>query len=295
MKEKPNVLVVAGTTTDIIGGHERTGGSAYYITQALYLLGIKPTVITNSPKLTASLGNKARILAPSKGSDIVYKINYLDSGERELTLLKSSVIPVLDLISSHALENPDLVIVSPVDNEIRLEDLTTLLNFDAPTVIDLQGFVRKINRDGKIVNNPGLFRELAYLLVNENVIVRGERSEFPPECRGKQIIQCSGKYGITLVQTSGTGPIYFSTAEGTGCVMNPLVRAKGDDVGSGDIFTAILAYMVLISDLKEAVATASVASTLKILRGKLPWFTFNEIMSLKDEVMKTLRCGDELE
>ncbi len=295
MKEKPNVLVVAGTTTDIIGGHERSGGSAYYITQALYLLGIKPIVLTNSPKLAASFRNKAKILAPPKGSDIVYEINFHDSGKRELTLLKSSVIPVRDLVASHAVEDPDLIIVSPVDNEIRLEDLITLLNFDAPTVIDLQGFVREIKLNGKIVNNPDLFHKLANSLANENVILRGERSEFPLECRGKRIAECSSKYGITLVQTSGSGPIYFSTAEGIGCVMNPLVRAEGDDVGSGDVFTAVLAYMILIGNLKDAVATASVASTLKILRGNLPWFTFNEVMSLKDEVMKTLRCGDELE
>ena len=285
-----NVLIIAGTTIDYINGNRRIGGSAYYMGAALAHFNVKPKIITNSCILMNHLKGVAEVICPNNGDEIVFELTLLEDGTRKLKLKHPARIPVSELLPHYLTKESVVTVLSPVNSELSMDVIDSLIMRSSLSVIDVQGFVRKVDDHGWVTNDLELFHELASRVRGLNVVIRGEVSEFPEECRAEGLAACAKEYKVILVQTSGPGPIYYSRPSGDFCVMRPLNGVEGVAVGSGDVFTAVLAYSLLDKGLDDAVATASVAATLKTLRDKPPWFNGLELMILKQKVLSTKSC-----
>jgi len=296
MVEKDNYLVIGGTSSDIINEKRRLGGSAYYASLALIHLNVKPTTITNSPILNKVFGGSAKILTPPNGSEIIYKIRE-NRGNRELKLIspapKNLLRPLEEYVSNNFLR-VDGVIISPIAHEIGVRDLRKLMDYlEVIAVgIDIQGFVRSFGEDGSVKISYEGFHNLinSFNCFGKKCFLKGDINEFPPSCRGVNIRNCvrEGFEGI-IIQTNAKYSLHvYDSISKEFFTLRPLPGINGDEVGTGDVFTAVLTYFLTRDEsLIQAVAKASVAGGLKAARPNPPWFTLHELEVLEEKVSTT--------
>ena len=295
MKEE-KVLLVAGTTKDYVNGKLRIGGSAYYALTALSHIDVETIVLTNSTFLRRVCGKRGRhiIITPNPGFDIIYEITLPgESGERDLRL-RSKVRAFSDLISnvtkSGILDDVKSALISPVAQEIKVNDVILIAKYVPHVIVDIQGLVRMFDAEGRVWIDHNLSREVIRKLRNENLVIRGEISEFPPECRGPALVNCIEGGRARAVQTMGEGPIYLAYPDGRLCIANALDHAYGDDIGAGDVFSSIVALHLHSHELRYAVAAGTAASFLRIARSRIPWFSHKELYVLSKKVLEWMRC-----
>ncbi len=294
MEEK--VLLVAGTTKDYVNGRLRIGGSAYYALTALSHIDVEAIVLTNSSFLRRICGKRGRhvIITPNPEFDIIYEITLPgESGERNLRL-RSEVKAFSDLISrvidDGVLDGVKSALISPVAQEITVNDVVLIAKHVPYVIVDIQGLVRMFDREGRVWVDYNLSREVIRKLRNEDIVIRGEISEFPPECRGPALVRCVEGGKARAVQTMGKGPIYVAYPDGRLCIANALDHAYGDDIGAGDVFSSIIALHLHNHNLKYAVAAGTAASFLRIARSRIPWFSRRELYVLSKKVLEWMRC-----
>ncbi|MGC8555557.1 MAG: hypothetical protein ACP5NG_00855 [Conexivisphaera sp.] len=265
------VVVLATSTRDVVGGSERLGGPAFFVGTALHLLGSEALVITNAGRVADALGRLEGISVSVAGSDeTVFSIEVDQEGGRILRLLRRS--------SMRSVELPDRgpFIISGTMGEIPI-GLVEEAASRGPALVDVQGFVREADEGGEVRNSPDLMRDLMRRLRGSGVLLRGERYEFPPECRGEKLVDCSEDNDVDLVMTDAENPFYAAVG-GAAYRGHPIGGLHGEPIGLGDVFTAALGYYMYSVglDLARSAALSSAAATLK-LRGKHPWFTPVEV------------------
>ncbi len=289
-------MVIGGTSVDIIEGEKRIGGSAYYSSMALISLGAYPTLITNTHMLDVLFRGVADIIAPSEGREIIYLLSYKGSF-RTLRAIRSSLISLDKLIKGRELRG-DALIISPILNEISVNDLGTLAklsrNFKL-TALDLQGFVRVVREEGCIVNDVSRsYNVLSSLKEFEGpVVVRGEIGEYPEECRGSSLVRCAQYLPKALyLQTAGPRDVLvYDGASDRLCKFTPLPNILGDETGAGDIFLAVVAYYLSTGDgIVDAIAKGISASGLKTARPNTSWFTEYELNIISEKVKGSRQC-----
>jgi len=294
--EEEKVLLVAGTTKDYVNGELRIGGSAYYALTALSHIDVETIVLTNSSFLRRVCGKRGHhvIITPNPGFDIVYEITLPEeSGERDLRL-RSEVKTFSDLINEiiddDALNGVKSALISPVAQEITVDDVKIIAKRIPHVIVDIQGLVRMFDPEGRVWIDHNLSREIIRKLRDEDIVIRGEISEFPPECRGPALVRCVEGGKAKAVQTMGEGPIYVAYPEGRLCIANALDHAYGDDIGAGDVFSSITALHLHNHELRYAVAAGTAASFLRIARSRIPWFSRKELHVLSKKVLEWMRC-----
>ncbi len=294
--EEEKVLLVAGTTKDYVNGKLRIGGSAYYALTALSHIDVETIVLTNSSFLRKICGKRGRhvIITSNPEFDIIYEITLpRESGQRDLRL-RSEIKAFSDLISkvidNGALDSVKSALISPVAQEITVDDVILIAKHVPHVIVDIQGLVRMFDPKGRVRIDHNLSREVIRKLRKEDIVIRGEISEFPPECRGPALVRCIEGGRARAVQTMGEGPIYVAYPDGRLCIANALDHAYGDDIGAGDVFSSIVALHLQGHDLKYAVATGTAASFLRIARSRIPWFSRKELYILSKKVLVWMRC-----
>ncbi|GEM_PF-565375 len=289
------VLLIAGTTQDIVNGslNPRIGGSAYYALTALTHIDVHATVVTNTSYIRRVCGRYGhhRILTPSPEFNIVYEISLRDGADRELRLrseLRTMSAKIEELIND-GLGSFDAVLISPVAREITARDVARVAEEFENVVVDIQGLVRAFDSDGRMWIDHNLSRDVIRRLRDYDIVIRGEISEFPPECWGPSLIRCVEGHRAKAIQTMGEGPIYIAYPDGRVFMTNALSHAHGDDIGAGDVFSSILTTYLPKGTLREAVAVATAASFLKIVRSRIPWFSLHEVLVISEKVLGRMR------
>ncbi len=289
------VLLIAGTTKDYVNNVLRIGGSAFYALTSLTHLGVEATVITNTSYLMKVCRRYGlhKIITPNPEFNIVYEITLPKGmGERDLRLktpVRTLSEKVMDVLNDDS-EDADAVLISPVAQEVTISDILAVVNRYDNVVVDIQGIVRRFDSEGRMSIDPGVSREVISKLRRYDLIIRGEISEFPPECRGPALVKCVEGFRAKAIQTMGEGPIYIAYPDGKLCIANALSHAYGDDIGAGDVFSSVLVAYLPSHDLLEAVAVATAASFLRIARSRLPWFSPHEIRVIGEKVLDRMRC-----
>ena len=295
--EDYNYLVVGGTSFDIVDGGKRLGGSAYYAVLALIHLGVKPVVITNSPALSKVFKDAALVIAPPQGSEIIYEIKEFSTG-KALKLIKCSPTGLSKLIKNPLLNETRRInglVLSPIACELSINDLSKLENLFAKSDVvgvDIQGFVREFKDDGVVEINHEMFYELVDALkhLGKKFFLKGDIMEYPQTCYGRGVGNCvSDDYEGLIIQTNAGGSLYvYDGRNKKSFSLKPLPEIHGGEIGTGDIFTAVLTYMLSKGEnLLQALSKASVAGGLKVARQSPPWFTLPELDLLKDKVELT--------
>ncbi len=289
------VLLIAGTTQDFVNGssNPRIGGSAYYALTALTHIDVHATVITNASYISRVCRRYShhRIVTPDPEFNIVYEISLGDGVGRELRLksgLRTMSAKIEELIND-GVGSFDAVLISPVAREITVEDVARVAEKFSNVVVDIQGLVRSFDGSRRVWVDYGLSREVIKALRDYEIVIRGEISEFPPECWGPSLVKCVEGHRAWAVQTMGEGPIYIAYPDGRVFMTNALSHAYGDDIGAGDVFSSILTMYLPKGTLREAVAVATAASFLKIVRSRIPWFSLHEILVISEKVLGRMR------
>lgn len=276
------LTAILSSTKDIISGYVVPGGPAYYCTLGLYFLGLTDFKVLTTSGLTYDVIRRLGIcVIPVGVGETVFAIDLSDG--RSLKLINKSLIN-LDLVNRWL--DRDLMI-SLTAGEFPLESLSDVIS-GRRAVIDVQGFIRR-DISGFIVNDYGRFWRLCRL-ISKKSILRGEATEFPPECRGSNVLRCATEFKVSLIVTNASDEIYFSTYDGFGGVLRPPNGITGISIGSGDVFTAVFTYnyLILNHDFIESIAMASTAATLK-LRASTPWYTLNEVEGIYRKVLKSFK------
>ncbi len=281
MQKRP-ITLVATSTRDFVLGSERIGGPAFFAGIALHLLGAEAVILTVEGKAAGRLRRLPGIeVRAVKGREAIFSID-VDGRDRTLKALES---PELEPELPADCGGP--YVISGTLGEISLE-LVERAASRGTTIVDVQGFARALADGGRVVNSADRVREIMARLRGSGVILRGEKYEFPPECRGESIAECSERYRLDLIVTDSGDPFYAALG-GHLYVGHPIQGLDGEPIGLGDVFTAALCnYMCSEGmSIEESLARASAAATLK-MRDKQPWFTPLEVEEAARKV-KVLR------
>ncbi|MEM2007031.1 MAG: hypothetical protein QXG17_04405 [Sulfolobales archaeon] len=286
------LVVIAASTLDYIARGVHLGGPAYYIGVTLSHLGSHALLVTTRSAVSRYLGKLSHYLDVMEAGfgETVFEIGLHESGDRSLRVLKQSFFEVETLVK--AVKNFSLALISTTYSELDPRYLVELVR-GRDVVVDIQGFVRKVSEHGKIVHDSQKVFEVGkYLETSRWSIVRGEKEEFPRECWATPL-ECMERLRSDVVITDGEKPFKVSSYRDR-CLYEiaPPQGFYGESVGLGDVFTAVLTHYMFIEKLEllDAVAIASSAAALK-LRGKLPWFTTQELETLKGKVsVKRVTC-----
>jgi len=285
--------IIGNLTVDLIGDSVRGGGPGYYAGLAIATLGDKAVLIGNVgrdyPKeeinrlqeynvdlsLLNLVNRSTRFRIEYHGSQ--RKLILADQGE----LIEESVIPWNDLASS-------ITIISPVINEISLNLLKRILRRSNYVTIDLQGFVRYTDHEGVI---SYYWSEEFNEIISSSLIVHASEEEVrglssdPVEAANKLLDMGAEYVAVTMgVRGSIVGwdnEVYH---------IPPMGVFHGDPTGAGDVYLAV-ATVALTRNMSalEAFTLATVASGLRVLRGKPPWYSKEQLFSEAQKIMNYIR------
>lgn len=280
------LAVVAASTLDYVAGEVRLGGPAYYIATAFQYLGSQALLLTTRSSVSRYLSELNQLMGviEAGSGETVFEIELRKNGDgRVLRVLRRSRFDMEILVK--AVRKCDSVLISTTYDELDPKDLVELTR-GRKVVVDIQGFVREVDRYGKVVLDPRKVFEVGkYLDGSTWRIIRGEREEFPIEC-WVDPLKCAEKLRADIIMTDGARPLTVFTYRDR-CLyeVEPPPGFYGEPIGLGDVFTAVLAHHLFVEkfELLEAAVMASAAAALK-LRGRHPWFTVQELDALKRKV-----------
>jgi len=155
------------------------------------------------------------------------------------------------------------ILAGPVLGELRPDVLTAPRK--APLLVDMQGFLRHIDRQGRVYLKPGSSAETA---LRHADIVKLNRSEaeavLGPIDDFRRAADDLHAYGAACVLITCGGRGAF-LSDRSGCLRLPAVAVEVvDSTGAGDVFAAafLLGYLQSRGDLAESGRFAAVAAAL---------------------------------
>ena len=269
------------------------GGSVSFCSLALrtYTRDAKISIISHIGKLNFNnslldkIKNKnidLRGIKYSKVKNTNFILDYFDHA-RTLTLKSRSPNLNFNDIPIEFLNNPpDIFVLVPLFNEISYEYVSLILNQfpKAYISIDLQGFIRKIDEDGKVVyiyDNEIISNMKKIIdLIGDRVILKGSEEEmnlFAGECDDfeKVMIHCNqyDNTGIFIMTLGEKGSLLTRKGERTLKIPAFKPRRVVDETGAGDVYFSIFLYEFIRSDksweaVKNAAYFASAAASFLI-------------------------------
>ncbi|MEE9377808.1 MAG: PfkB family carbohydrate kinase [Candidatus Lokiarchaeia archaeon] len=284
------------------------GGSVSYCTLALrtYTLDVNIGIISHIGKINFNnslldkIKNKNIDLRGIKYSEVKntnFVLDYFDH-TRTLTLksrspnLNFSDIP-LEFLNNH----PDIFVLVPLCNEISYEYVSLILNHfpKAYIGIDLQGFIRKIDENGKVayIYDNEIISNMKKIinLIGDRLILKGSEEEMnllAGECDDfeKVMVHCSNyeNNGIYIMTLGEKGSML--TKKGEQILKIPAFEPRNvvDETGAGDVYFSIFFYEFIHSDKswksieKAAYLASSAASFLVEKKGPVGFETKKAVL-----------------
>ncbi|MBD3195963.1 MAG: hypothetical protein GF317_12955 [Candidatus Lokiarchaeota archaeon] len=206
----------------------------------------------------------------------------LDYYNHSRTLKLQSRCPDLefnDIPEEFIEKKPDVIVLVPLCNEIAMKYLSNIVKKFPNTYIgiDLQGFIRLIDNDGKVLliydkeNIENLYKIIE--LIGDKLILKGSEQEMKILSGKKDwteimehFKQFNGLYIMTL-NSSGS----MISKRGEKIIKIPAFKPKkvSDETGAGDVYFAVFLYEFLKGEktwenIKEAGYLASAAASFEI-------------------------------
>ncbi len=297
-KNHPSIIFTGHFAIDNIIRFKRLnkpslGGSVSYCTLALsnYTQDAKIGIISHIGKLNFNnslldkIKNKKIDLRGIKYSQVKNTKFVLDYFDHSRTLTLKSKSPNLDFkdIPLEYLNNPpDIFVLVPLCNEISYEYVAQILkNFsDAYIGIDLQGFIRKIDEDGKVtyIYENEIISNMKKIidLIGDRLILKGSEEEMnliAGECDDfeKVMIHCNNydNNGIYIMTLGEKGSMLTKKGEKILNIPAFEPRRVVDETGAGDVYFSIFLYEYIHSDkswesIEKAAYLASAAASFLV-------------------------------
>lgn len=269
------------------------GGSVTYCSLALktYIKDVKIRILSHIGNLNFDM----KMLDPLKNHNIdllgvkyseVENTNFIleyFNHSRVLTLKsKSPNLEIKDIPTEYLKNPPDIIVFVPLCNEISYEYIKQILiKFPNSYVgIDLQGFLRKIDQNGKVsytYDESNILNVTKIIdLIKDKLILKGSEEEmklftnnytdFYEIMNYFKIFDSNGIYIMTLGEE---GSMIYN--KDNGILEIPAFRPKriSDETGAGDVYFSIFLYEFLQSkkswkDIKNAAYLASAAASFLV-------------------------------
>ncbi len=248
------------------------GGSVSFCSLALrkYTNNVKISIISHIGKLNFNdslldkIKNKEIDLAGITFSQVKNTNFVLDyfNHTRNLTLKSRSPNLEFNEIPLKFFQNPpDVFVLVPLCNEISYEYVSQILKRFPETYIgiDLQGFIRKIDQNGKVnyVYDKEILINLEKIveLIGDRLILKGSEEEMrliAGQCEEfEEIMNYCYEYknnGIYIMTLGEKGSML--TKKGEKILKIPAFKAKKviDETGAGDVYFSIFLYEFIHSD-----------------------------------------------
>ncbi|MFW9876924.1 MAG: PfkB family carbohydrate kinase [Candidatus Thorarchaeota archaeon] len=269
------------------------GGSVSYCSLALstYDQEAKIGIISHVGKLNFNnsllkkIKNKnidLRGIKYSRVKNTNFVLDYFDHA-RTLTLKsRSPNLNFKDIPIEYLNNPPDIFVLVPLCNEISYEYVEQILQKfpDAYIAIDLQGFIRKIDKDGKVeyIYENELISNMTKIiyLIGDKLILKGSEEEMNLlagvyDDYEKIMTHCN-KYnnkGIYIMTLGEKGSMIIKKGEKILNIPAFKPRRVLDETGAGDVYFSIFLYEFMHSDkswraVREAAYLASSAASFLI-------------------------------
>jgi 1D-myo-inositol 3-kinase len=250
-----NVVVVGHITHDDYGDSILPGGSAYYTSGAYFGLGANVRLVTSVGKdfLFKEVFEGLEVFNSVAEKTTTFKNYYPPNGPRIQKCLSQAELISPDLFPKDF--DIDILHLAPVISEINIKKWAESLN-PRLVVIGLQGFLRKINKDGDVMpaewhpdKSESDFIDMLFL------------SEEDLAGHSHLLFELQKKFQF-IALTKGRGG---STIYSNGKIINVGIyeTIETDPTGAGDIYSAAFAYSrttgcSVITSAKHASAAASI-------------------------------------
>ena len=278
-----HIVIIGGLTIDELYRREellayKPGGGVYYISNILSELGIQHEVITITGEdypdrwISEYLKTEYNRIIHFKIhglKSIRFKNIYLDN--RRLQYVDGGGYKISQEHISNVLDRPaknsdSIIVVSPVFNEVDPYLIMNLSRYGL-IIIDLQGYLRKVDNTGMVYNECRLPYELKYASLI--------KASYKEVC---SIFKCildnlilkyyNDVNKAVIITLDGFGSISF---RGGRCIFTPAYKVSNiDPTGAGDVFIAGLTYYIMhcndmqIKDLTNALAYANALASFKV-------------------------------
>jgi len=287
------ITIIGNLTVDLINGYIRGGGPGYYAGLALAHLGHKVYLIGN-----VGLDYPSEYLEVLKSYNVIldylrivdrstaFRIKYSETSNRILILENYGYKVVPEQVPRELIDDK-VVIVSPVIGEIDDEVIKYIFKSARFIVLDVQGFVREVKGKGILEYVP---LSVHSDIISNSHIIHAELNEVI-EAKNNPLnaVLKLKEYGanISLLTLSKHGSILVLKNSNTIYKIPALNVVPVDQTGAGDVYTSIFTVKYLEGTSPvEASCWASVAAGLKVARGKLPWYSEDEIKQGVIEILK---------
>jgi len=211
-----------------------------------------------------------------------FVLDYYDHA-RTLTLKsRSPSLDFKDIPQAYINNPPDVIVLVPLCNEISYEYVSQILN-KFPNVyigIDLQGFIRKIDENGKVcyVYDDNIISNMTKIikLIGDKLILKGSEEEMKLLAREHEdltkVMTHFNSYkvnGIFIMTLGDKGSMIIKNGEEILKIPAFKPRRVVDETGAGDIYFSIFLYEFIRSDkswqaVKNAAYIASAAASFLI-------------------------------
>lgn len=277
-------LVVGSTTIDVVRDATRVGGSTYYcgLTLSKHLRD-ETHVLTSIDKRSSNLVRKtfseAGVHLHTVECARIPQFSIKD-GKAVDVVAGECVIPAD--IARGVIESvkPDIVLITPVYNEVVIDDYIKLLEgveWVKVKSLDIQGLVR-------VVASGGIkcaWRDEILKLMSVVNLTHGHIKEFCFTDDEVTVVSALAsneglRNSVVAVSMDSRGLYLVTRGE---CYRVPSLQVmEVDEVGAGDVFTAVAShYMAVERDLQRAIVKGVIAASLKVSRATGNWFTVEEL------------------
>ncbi|MFX0141583.1 MAG: carbohydrate kinase family protein [Candidatus Hodarchaeota archaeon] len=269
------------------------GGSVSFCSLALskYTQDAKIGIISHIGKLNFNnflldkIKNKNIDLRGIKYSQVKntnFVLDYFDHA-RALTLKsRSPNLDFNDIPSKYLEDPPDIFVLVPLCNEISFEYVSQIHNQfpDVYIGIDLQGFIRKIDENGKVayIYDNKIISNMNEIiaLIGDRLILKGSEEEMKllaGECDDfeKVMTHCNNydNNGIYIMTMGEKGSMLTKKGEKNLYIPAFKPRRVIDETGAGDVYFAIFLYEFIHSDkswksIEEFAYLASAAASFLV-------------------------------
>ncbi|MDX1797302.1 MAG: PfkB family carbohydrate kinase [Candidatus Lokiarchaeia archaeon] len=269
------------------------GGSVSYCSLALrnYAQDATIGIISHIGKLNFNnslldkIKNKKIDLKGIKYSQVKntnFVLDYFDHA-RTLTLKsKSPDLNFKDLPVDYLNNPPDIFVLVPLCNEISYDYIIQILTIfpDVYIGIDLQGFIRKIDEDGKVVYvyDEFIISNIKKIInsIGDRLILKGSEEEMSilaEECDdyGKIMLHCNKfeNEGIYIMTLGEKGSMLTKRGEKVLNIPAFIPKKVVDETGAGDVYFSIFLYEFIHSDkswisIEKAALLASAAASFLV-------------------------------
>ncbi|MFW9945424.1 MAG: PfkB family carbohydrate kinase [Candidatus Odinarchaeota archaeon] len=212
-----------------------------------------------------------------------FVLNYINHS-RTLTLkAKSPNLRFDDFPEEYINNQPDVIVLVPLCNEISSSYVSEILNTfpDAFIGIDLQGFIRHINNKGIVsyIWDENLIENMKSIinLIGDRLILKGSEIEMKLFSGNEDLDAVMNHFnifdnnGIFIMTLGEAGSMVIK--KGEEILRIPAFKAKKviDETGAGDVYLAIFLYEFLNSDMswraiKKSAYLASAAASFLVER-----------------------------